>query len=182
MPPERTASPPEAPPPFGIAPRHLQPHGPRRLRSLLVLLFIGLPLAAALLGLLGGGRERTASAASPAARLTVETPAILRSGNWFEMQVVAEPRADVADLTIAIDEPLWRHLSIDTMVPDAETSQAVGGRFAYAFGPVRKGERFVLKLDGQIQPRWFRRQAGRIALRDGERMLAEVPLVITVLP
>jgi hypothetical protein len=67
-------------------------------------------------------------------------------------------------------------------VPDAEKAESLDGTFAYSFGPVRKGERFLLKFDGQIQPHWYRRLSGRIGIKDGEQPLADLPISITVLP
>ena len=168
--------------PFGIGERHFAPQAPRWLRPALVLALIVLPLLAAFLGLLGGGPEPVRVARSPEATLTVVTPAILRSGNWFETQVVVEPNQDIADLSIAVDQPLWRGMSIDTAIPDPEKLESLEGEFTYGFGPLRRGERFLFKLDGQIQPRGFRRMSGRITVKDGERALVAVPVTLTVLP
>lgn len=169
-------------PPYGIDPRHFGPrHGPW-LRPALKLLLIGLPLLAAMFGLLGGGAERVDAASAPQVRMEVVTPGIVRSGNWFETQVRVVPRADMADLTIAFDEDLWRFMSIDTLLPDAESAEFGEGRFTFHFGPVKAGDRFVLKIDGQIQPRWLRRQAGQVAVLDGETELVSAPVTLTVLP
>lgn len=178
MPPQNSQS----PVPLGIEKRHMKSGPLARLRPLGMLVFLGLPLAAALSGLLGGGKESLSVARSPAANVTVETPGILRSGNWFETRILVEPHEDIADLTISIDQPLWRSMSIDTLVPDAEKAKSGDGRFAYSFGSVRSGERFLLKVDGQIQPRGLRRLRGSVALSDGERQLAAVPVSILVLP
>jgi hypothetical protein len=169
-------------PPFGIEPRHIDGRRSRWLRPFLIVVFIALPLLAALAGMLGGGTPSETTVATPLARLSVETPRILRSGNWFETRVIVLPSQDVADLVVEIDEPLWRAMSIDTVVPDADGVASLDGTFAYSFGPVRKGERFLMKFDGQIQPRWLRRFSGRIAIKDGERPLVDLPLAITVLP
>lgn len=169
-------------PPYGIDAAHLAPASTGRPRTLLTLLLIGGPLLAALLGWLGGGRETTFAARTAQAALTVETPGILRSGNWFETRIVVEPAVDVADLTIAIDQPLWRGMSIDTAVPDAEKVETLDDRFTYSFGALDRGKRFVFKLDGQIQPRGFRQLSGQVTARDGDRVLAQVPVAITVLP
>lgn len=167
--------------PFGVRAHYLHPHPPAWVRTLLIAVLIGVPLLAAMLGFLGG-REATKSARGPEAVLTVTTPDILRSGNWFETQIVVEAKAGISDLAIAIDQPLWRGMSIDTVVPDAEKVEALDGRFTYSFGPVAQGERFLLKLDGQIQPRGLRKLSGKIAVLDGERDLVELPLTIRVLP
>lgn len=168
--------------PFALAPRHLAPRHRRLTRDMLAALVIGLPLAAAMLGLLGGNDPATATIRSPAAQLSVTAPQVLRSGNWFEVEMQVVPTADVADLTIAIDRELWRRLSIDTMVPDAESAESLDGRYRYHFGPVKRGQPFALKIDGQIQPDGARRLEGRVVTGDGERQAASMPVGITVLP
>lgn len=168
--------------PFGIEPRHVEQRSRGWARSLTTLLLVGVPLLAALLGWLGGSEDEVTTVRSQDVTLTFQSPPILRSGNWFETQVVVEPARDIADLAIAIDQPLWRGMSIDTAIPDAESVETLDGRFTYRFGPVKRGERFLFKIDGQIQPRGLRRLSGEIALLDGENALAALPVAIRVLP
>lgn len=168
--------------PYGVAGRNALPNPSARLRNLGVIALIGLPIAAALAGLLGGGAPRVTVAATPEALMTVTSPAVLRSGNWFETEVMVTPAAAVDDLTIRIDNGLWHRLSIDTMVPDPESAEALDGRFVYHFGKVEARQRFTLKLDGQIQPAGLRRLEGAFEAADDERPLVRVPLGITVLP
>lgn len=168
--------------PFGLTGRNACPARSARLRNIGVVALIGLPIAAALAGLLGGGAPRKSVAATPAAVMTVTSPAVLRSGNWFETEVMVKPAAPVDDLTIRIDKGLWHRLSIDTMVPDAESAEALEGRYIYHFGKVEARQRFTLKLDGQIQPAGWRRLEGAFEAADGERPLVGMPISITVLP
>jgi len=179
--PQELAAPPSTPLPYRIEERHLQARR-KSWRPLLLLVILGIPLLSALLGLLGGGTPRTATASTTAVKLTMETPRVLRSGNWFETQMIVDTTVDVADLTIAIDQALWRRMSVDTLVPDAKEAKSVDSRFVYSFGPVARGERFVFKLDGQIQPYGLRRLEGRVTVRDGERPLASLPVTVLVLP
>lgn len=180
--PQEPAATASLPPPYGIGERHLHSRFLSRWRPWLAVVLLGAPLLAALLGFLGGGREATFHAASPQAAMTITTPGVLRSGNWFETRIVVEPRADIADLTVAIDDSLWRGMSIDTLVPDAEKAESKDGSFTYGFGPMKAGERFVLKIDGQIQPRGLRRLRGDVTLRDGDLALIAAPVSIQVLP
>lgn len=167
--------------PYRITERHIEPR--RRTAAQVALWMILLaPLLAAIFGFLGGGPSERTTVRNPLAELSVDAQRIARSGNWFETVIVAVPRRDVADLTIAIDQPLWRRMSIDTLAPDAEKAEFKEGSFRYAFGPLRAGERFEMKLDGQLQSWGYRRLRGEVELLDGERPLASVPLTITVLP
>lgn len=182
MPQHRAISPPASRPPFGLDAGDVNRRGSKWVRQLLVPLLVGGPLVAAALGWLGGGGAEVSTAHGPDATMSVETARVLRSGNWFETRVAVKPKRDIADLAISIDQSLWQDLSVDTAIPDAESVEALNGRFTYRFGAVKGGDRFLFKLDGQIQPRGMRRLAGTIVARDGERALASVPLTIQVLP
>lgn len=177
----------EPPMPKGIGREHLAPSGPRWLRPLLLWVLLGGPIGLALSGALGGGDPRRwvvqREAATGTTRiLVVETPHAIRSGNWFETRLEIIPPADVADLVVAIDDPLWRRMSIDTISPDAEKAEYRDGAFRLSYGPARAGELKVVKFDGQIQPWGPRRLAGRYRVLDGEVAIADVAVSVRVLP
>lgn len=169
-------------PPWGIRQEHIAPRGHRWVRPALLTAIIGGPIALALTGLLGGGWPARETARSATASLMVETPRVIRSGNWFETRVEIRPAAPITDLVLAIDDPLWRRLSIDTFAPDAEKSEYADRAFRYSFGPVAAGELRVIKFDGQIQPWGPRRLSGRYRVLDGERPLVSLATAVTVLP
>ncbi|MFC0204215.1 hypothetical protein [Novosphingobium soli] len=168
--------------PYGIDPGHCEVERWARMRTPLAIIVFALVLGSALLGFLGGGAPGVKAYASPAAHATLEYQSILRSGNWFETVLTVSPKADVKDLVVAIDQPLWRGMSIDTIAPDAESAEALDGTYSYHFGEVKAGEIFNLKFDGQIQPRSLRGLSGNIAIDDGERELMSIPVAITILP
>lgn len=153
-----------------------------RWRTTVAVALLAAVLLVSFTGLFGGGAPRVVEAKVPAISGDLTYDAIVRSGNWYETLVSLRASADIQDLTIAIDDPLWRKMSIDTMAPDAESAEALDGAYVYHFGPVRSGESFRLKLDGQIQPGMLRRQSGTIDVRDGTRELMAFPVTLTVLP
>ncbi|MDP3676658.1 MAG: hypothetical protein Q8R44_16435 [Novosphingobium sp.] len=173
--------------PVGIGREHLAPSGPRWLRPLLLWVAIGVPIALALTGALGGGQPgrwvvQRESSDRTSRILVVETPWVIRSGNWFETRVEIVPPADVADLVVAIDDPLWRRMSIDTVLPDAEKAEYREGAFRLSFGPAKAGELRVVKFDGQIQPWGPRRLKGHYRVLDGDAAFADVAVSVTVMP
>ena len=169
-------------PPFGIAPNHTRVSRFARWRTPLATLIFLVVLGSALLGWLGGGGERTLRKETPLADVTMQHEPILRSGNWFETVVRVRPKRNVGDLVVSVSDRLWQGMSIDTQIPDAQSAESTGGRYAFHYGPVGAGEVFILKLDGQIQPRGLRRLTGELVVADGEEPLATVPLTLTVLP
>jgi hypothetical protein len=169
-------------PPFGITDNHGRIGGFARWRTPVAVLFFTVVLGSAMLGWLGGGGSRSVREDTPEARVTVRHEPILRSGNWFETMVIVRPRRDVGDLVISVSGELWRGMSIDTQIPDAESAESTGGRYSFHYGALAANEVFRLKLDGQIQPHALRRMAGDIVVADGRMPLASVPLSLTVLP
>lgn len=168
--------------PFAIGPKDLHPRSHSRWRSVAAFVILGGILVAALSGFLGGGASRNVLASGSAVSADLTYDPIVRSGNWYETQVTVHAEAPIQDLTIAISQPLWSRMSIDTLAPDAESSEALDGRYTYHFGEMKPGERFRLKIDGQIQPGMPRLQSGTIDVRDDTRVLASIPYDLTVLP
>lgn len=168
--------------PYGIDATHCEIERYARWRTPLAMLAFAAVLGSALLGLLGGAGSSVREYISTSARVTLEHEPILRSGNWFETQLTIVPSRDVSDLVMAVDQPLWRGMSIDTIAPDAESAEGLDGTYSYHFGKVKAGEALRIKFDGQIQPRAFRVLRGDITLADDKTDLMAIPLSITVLP
>lgn len=168
--------------PFAITPTHVDGRARSGWRTILAVVLLGAVLSLAFSGLLGGGQPRRVTARTADASGELVYDAIVRSGNWYETQLTVRATSDIQDLTIAVQDAIWRKMSIDTMAPDAESAEALDGEYTYRFGPVKAGETFQLKLDGQIQPGLARRQTGAILVRDDERGLLAFPVSLTVLP
>lgn len=165
--------------PDGIADEHAQDHGranPAPLVLLAALLFLGLA------GLLGGQPDEARRAQGEDVTLSVRTPHLLRNGMVFETVVKATPKRPIGDLVIAVSAPLWREMTINTMIPAAGEESHKGGYHRFSFGPVAAGETFLFKIDGQINPPLFAGTGGAIIALDGDRELASVPVEIRVLP
>lgn len=68
------------------------------------------------------------------------------------------------------------------MVPAPSEESFKDGAFRFDYGPLKPGESIDIKIDGQINPPLFAGTRGTVAVLDGERQLATIPLHITVLP
>jgi len=182
MPQDRASAPPVSDYPFAIRPEHVAERvGSWRTRIAVAVL--GATILAAFSGLLGGGPQRELSARGGGLEAQLAYDPIVRSGNWFETTLTVRAGRPVTDLTVAVDQALWRRMSIDTIAPDAQSAEGLDGRYTYRFGEVKQGETFHLKFDGQIQAGMLRRQTGRITILDGDRELLAMPTVtLTVLP
>jgi hypothetical protein len=166
--------------PDGLAPRNLAAHGGRW--NWLSLALLGALMAAALLGAFGGGKARPRAADADAARLEVSAPRVIRNGEFFEIRVRVAAKRPVGKAVLAVPTGLWRDMTINTMIPAPAEEKAERGTFRFDYGPLAPGDVLDIKIDGQINPPLFAGTRGAIALQDGDRALASIPLRIRVLP
>jgi hypothetical protein len=154
---------------------------PGRARRLPLVLLLAL-LGAGLTGLLGGQANSRRQVQVEAVSLIVRSPAVIRSGMVFETVIEVRPTQPVADLAIGVSAPLWREMTINTMMPAAREEGHKDGYYLFGFGPVQANETFRVKIDGQINPPLFAGSNGEIATFDADRKLAGIPTTIMVLP
>lgn len=171
-----------APLPDGLSDRNSRRGRAARHANLVSLLLLGGILLAALLGVFGGDRSELRSAAAPEARLTVHTPTTLRSGLFFETRITVTARRNLDDAVIAIPPDLWRDMTINTVEPVPGEESYSDGALRFAYGPLAANEVLRIKIDGQINPPLVFGNSGEIALYDGDRRIAAIPIQITVLP
>lgn len=170
----------DVPYPDGIEERHLS--GGPAWAGWLPMLVLGAVIVVALFGLLGGGLSAVRAADSPAARLTINTPLVMRQGVLFETRILAEPRRPIRDLQIGITPALWRDFTINTLDPEPSDETYKDGLFRLSYGAAEPGRPFEIKVDGQINPSLPTTNRGEIVLFDGETRLVAVPMRIRVLP
>lgn len=169
--------------PDGLSPPHLEGPTPvRRHASPVSVMLLGSLLLAALFGAFGGGAPPTLQTRGEGADLAITGPQLLRNGEFFETHVVMTPRADAADLTLALDAPLLRDLTQNSMIPAASEEGFEDGAFRFRYGPVKAGESFEVKMDFQINPALLGGTRGDVAVYDGTRELARLPYRIEVRP
>jgi hypothetical protein len=166
--------------PDGIAPADADGRGARL--NWISLAVLSVVMLAALLGVFGGGKARSLVADAPAARLEVHTPRVLRNGMFFETRIHLAAKAPIADAVIVVPASLWRDMTVNTMIPAPSEEKAEKGAFRFSYGPMKRGDTLDIKIDGQINPPLFAGNSGSIALQDGDRSLAHVPIEIMVLP
>lgn len=167
--------------PDGISRNHLAAAGgpPAGTAAIFIL---GMLLTAALAGWLGGARSERYARSSAQADIVVSMPQIMRSGMFFETRIEVIAREPLNDATIAMSPALWRSITINTQIPEPSEQEFKSGFYQFHYGPLKAGERIAVKFDAQINPDLFLGNKGEIALLDGERPVARLPLTLTVLP
>ncbi|KQM80123.1 hypothetical protein [Xylophilus sp. Leaf220] len=169
--------------PDGITPAQIDPppsrfgHG----ASLLSLVVLGTVMALGLSGLLGG-RDALLKAAGNGVELTVQTPQVIRNGQFFETTLQVTAQRDVAKLVLRVPAALWRDFTVNSAVPAAAEEAFQDGDYAFTFDKLKAGDRFETKFDLQINPDATGLRSADIGVFDGERPLAAVPVQIRVLP
>lgn len=168
--------------PDGIEHRHIHEARGTRLHawpSGLVLFGVLIVLAA--LGILGD-REIIATRGE-GARLSIEGPSRIRSGEYFEMLFTIEAEREIRDAVLAVGQDVWHDVTINTMIPQPTEEDFEEGSFRFHFGALPPGSRLVVKVDGQINPRYPPgTNRGEIAVVDGASTLTRVAYSMEVLP
>ncbi len=173
---------PGTPRPEGIEPRHFA--GDRSFRRQASLLSLGILAAVLAWGLSGyaGDRHAQYSIDNEAGHFELNVPDIVRCGSVIETRIRVVAKQRIAKLVIAVDAPLWRQITTNSILPAASSEASENGRHRFSYDPVAAGQSFDLQIQQQVNPKLFGINRGTIAIMDGDRPLAEVALGIKVLP
>jgi hypothetical protein len=170
-------------PPDGIEHRHIRrPWRLFRHANPASLILLGVLLAVACLGVLGGHPHPVRTIDDGRVSLTVTTPTRLRNGMFFETRILIEPRQPIGDVVLAVSPDLWRDITINSAIPAAEKEEFADGMIRMSFGPGEPGKPIAVKFDGQVNPPLVGANRGEVAVFDGERRLAAIPIETRVLP
>jgi hypothetical protein len=169
--------------PDGIDHSNVDGGGPLSLKlRWFALFFLGAILALAMLGMLGGADSPMVAAKGKAGSLTIEAPATLRNGEFFEMHFAGQAHRALTKPTLAIGSSYWQHLTINTMIPAPASEAYEDGFFLFEFDPLEAGKTIDFKIDGQVNPALFGGTRGTVQWRDGDTVLAQTPVRLKVLP
>jgi hypothetical protein len=168
--------------PQGIHESHLRSKNWYRFANPAAVIGIGLFLVAALAGVFGGQPHPTRIIETTAATITLEFPERLRNGEFFEMRANIEAKRDFADMGIALSSSYWQDLTINTMIPAPSEEKSESGDYVFTYGEMKAGDTLTVKIDGQVNPPMFAGTKGTLRLKDGDSLIAEIPLELKVFP
>lgn len=169
--------------PDGLGHQHLEAdRGVGRHASLLSIIVLGLFMAIALSGVLGGGFNSRLQIENDRVALTYAGPTTLRNGMFFEAHVLVKAMKPIGKLEVALDPTLVHDLTMNSMVPAAADETFENGDIRYSFDKLDAGDTFDIKFDFQINPSLFKGTKGHITAYDGDTELADLPVTIAVLP
>ena len=168
--------------PQGISEFHIKANGWHRHANPAAMLALGLLLMLAFVGLFGGQPHPTQTVDAPSAKVILQLPQRIRNGQLFEMRMQIKAKQPFADLTLAISSSYWHDLTINTMMPAPTAEKSEVGRYIFSYGKAKAGDVLTIKVDGQINPPLFAGTEGEIQLRDGNSVIATIPVKMTVMP
>jgi hypothetical protein len=148
----------------------------------LALALLAALLALALTGALGGHPNPTVTANSDRAELKVNTPHVMRSGEFFEMRFRVNAKQAIGKPVVAVSHSYLRDLTLNTFKPSPTEESSDGTFYRMEFDSLEAGEAFEVMIDGQVNPDLFGGTRGRIELLDGDTRLAAMPLELEVRP
>ena len=172
---------PQLQPPDGIGTEHIDLRSRHRRPALVSLVILGAVVAFGLSGLAGGRRaEHVVHNAAGAFSFT--SPDVVRNGEMLESRARVVAARPIGKLVIGIEPTLWRELTTNSTIPQAGEESYRDGLFRFAFDKVEAGRTFEFQVAQQINPNLWGTNSGRVVFLDGDHVLAEIPVVMHVLP
>ena len=148
----------------------------------LALALLAALLALALTGALGGHPNPTLTADSGRAELEVNTPHVMRSGEFFEMRFRVNAKQAIEKPVLAVSHSYLRDLTLNTFKPSPAGESSDGTFYRMEFDSLEAGESFEVMIDGQVNPDLFGGTRGSIELLDDETRIAAIPLELEIRP
>ncbi|VWX62634.1 conserved hypothetical protein [Burkholderiales bacterium 8X] len=174
-------TPPQMPAPEGIHQPHQEPGRLARHASPVSLLVLTAIVSLGASGLLGHPKPHLTTQDGEA-RLSVEMPSIIRTGDFYETRFKVLAKQDIGELQIEVPASLWREVTVNSMLPAPESETFDDGRFRFTFKSLDAGKEFVFKVASQLNPRLHGKLEGTVRVLDGERLLVESDRSMRVLP
>lgn len=129
-----------------------------------------------------GQHTHVLSEDSSAAKLSVETPGAARGGLIYQSIFTIEAHEDLAEPTLHLEPGWFDGLTINTVQPDAVEWGQVGGRNTLKLPSLAPGEKFVLRLQYQVNPTVLGRRSQDVVLMDAGTELVRLDHAQTLFP
>jgi hypothetical protein len=129
-----------------------------------------------------GSRNQDHAVDTAALALRVSMPIRARNGEIYETRVTVAARERIGKLVIGVSPALWRDTTVNSLVPAPAEEAHHDGLFRFTYGEVEAGKTFEAKFDLQINSSRIGSERGVMAVFDGDRKLADLPLQLRVLP
>jgi hypothetical protein len=143
----------------------------RRILLTLLVLFCGAALLNAF------GQEPDVDTA-----LAIKAPERVRGGIYYEMRFEVRAERELREAVLVLGSGWFEGITINTILPGPIGEASRDGDVSFELGRVPAGARYVLWLQGQVNPTTVSRRDVSVELYDGETLLARHDRTLTVLP
>ena len=135
----------------------------------------------ALAGLIGQ-RPSGSEASSPAARMTLKAPDIVRGGIFFESRIDIRALAPIEHPRLVFDDGWLVGMQVNSVEPAAESESSRDGRLVLSYGALETGDVLRVHLQFEVNPTNVGTRPYGLELDDAERRLVRIDRSIRVLP
>jgi hypothetical protein len=154
----------------------------RRPWSRRVLLFaLAVVIGAGLLNVFGQ-RSSSESVTAPEAELRIDAPKQLRGGLFYQSRFTIDARQELRDARLVLGRGWIDGITINTVEPAPIGEASRNGDLLLDLGHVPAGDRYVLWVQGQVNPTTFTRREAVTELYDGDRRLLVNARDLTIFP
>lgn len=129
-----------------------------------------------------GQDPTTTSASGDGARLSVESPARLRSGLIFQTRVTVHASRDISQPTLLFDRGWWESMSVNSIEPQPSNESSQDGRVSLSFSKLSSGQDLVVWIYFQANPTNVGNRSEDVELDDGSQLVARVHRSLTIFP
>jgi hypothetical protein len=136
---------------------------------------------AALVGFIGQ-RTSSSAASTPAVRMTLSAPEVVRGGLFFQSRVDIRALAPIQHPRIVLADGWIEGLQVNSIEPSAESETSRDGRVVLSYGELKAGDVLRVWMQFEVDPTNVGTRDYTIELDDADRPLARIPRTIRVLP
>jgi hypothetical protein len=129
-----------------------------------------------------GQRASTSAASTPAVRMKLAAPEVVRGGLFFQSRVDIRALAPIEHPRIVLAKGWIEGLQVNSIEPAAESETSRDGLVVLSYGALKAGDVLRVWMQFEVDPTNVGERDYTIELDDEERPLARIPRTIRVLP
>lgn len=129
-----------------------------------------------------GQRAATTVAGGPAARLTVDGPVRLRTGDIGQIRMDVAVTSRLAHPRLVLGDAFLQQFTINTVTPEPAAEGAGVGHWVLAYDPLAAGATLVVRIQFQVNSQGVGTRNQDVELRDGDTVVASVHRRLVVFP
>jgi hypothetical protein len=147
-----------------------------------VLLALLAALLVAALANVFGQRPVTTSAAVSPVKLSVYSPAHVRSGLYYEARFHIFAKAEIKQAILVLSSGWLEGMTVNTIEPGPLGEASDNGKLSLTLGHIPAEKSYLLFVQSQVNPTNVGRRAQDVWLYDGKKLLTKLHRTITVFP